>query len=109
MKEVVFCGNALEELRSFPVSARREAGYQLDKVQNGKQPSDWKPMNGMGSGVVEIRIREDAGAFRVVYVAKFAERVYVLHCFQKKTQRTSHADAWTVAKRYRELMRELGS
>ena len=65
-------------------------------------------MNTVGQGVKEIRIRDEAGAFRVLYVAKFADVIYVLHCFQKKTERTSKADVELAAKRYRELSKELG-
>jgi phage-related protein len=80
-KPVEFRGSALEDLRAFPEAARREAGYQLDQVQHGHEPDDWKPMNTVGQGVREIRIRDAAGAFRVMYVAKFDNAVYVLHCF----------------------------
>lgn len=86
-KTINFRGTSLEDLRTFPLSARREAGYQLDQVQHGQQPDDWKPMPGIGQGVIEIRIRDAAGAFRVIYVAKFANAVDVLHCFQKKHRR----------------------
>jgi phage-related protein/predicted XRE-type DNA-binding protein len=83
-KPVEFRGSALDDLRAFPEAALREAGYQLDQVQHGRDPDDWKPMNTIGGGVREIRIRDAAGAFRVLYVAKFDDAVYVLHCFQKK-------------------------
>jgi phage-related protein len=98
----------LDALRAFPLTARREAGYQLEQVQNGREPDDWKPMNAVGRGAKEIRIRDEAGAFRVLYVAKFADAIYVLQCFQKKTERTSKADVELAAKRYRELSKELG-
>jgi len=78
---VEFRGSALDDLRAFPQGARREAGYQLDQIQRGREPDDWKPMNTVGRGVREIRIRDAAGAFRVLYVAKFDDAVYVLHCF----------------------------
>ena len=106
MKPVVFIGNALQELRAFPVTVRREAGYQLDRLQNGFEPSDWKVLAGLGSGVREIRIRDANGAFRIVYVARFAEALYVLHCFQKKSQKTGKLNRELAAKRYGELMRE---
>ena len=106
-KPVEFRGG-LEDLRAFPLTARREAGHQLDQVQHGREPDDWKPMNTVGQGVKEIRIRDEAGAFRVLYVAKFADAIYVLHCFQKKTEKTSKADMELAAKRYRELLKELG-
>ena len=105
---VEFRGSALDDLRAFPASARREAGHQLDQVQHGHEPDDWKPMNTVGQGAREIRIRDAAGAFRVIYVAKFADAVYVLHCFQKKTQKTSKTDLDLATKRYRDLMKERG-
>ena len=80
-KPVEFQGNSLDDLRAFPIGARREAGHQLDQVQSGQEPDDWKPMNTVGQGVKEIRIRDAAGAFRVIYLAKFVDAVYVLHCF----------------------------
>ena len=106
-KPVEFRGSAQDDLRAFPVGARREAGYQLDQVQQGLEPDDWKPMPTIGSGVREIRIRDAAGAFRVIYVAKFADAIYVLHCFQKKTEKTSKADLDLASKRYRDLITEL--
>ena len=81
------------DLRAFPLTARREAGYQLEQVQNGREPDDWKPMNPVGRGAKEIRIRDEAGAFRVLYVAKFADAIYVLYCFQQKTEKRAGADA----------------
>ena len=105
---VEFRGSALDDLRAFPLSARREAGHQLDLVQRGGEPDDWKPMPAIGRGVREIRIREADGAFRIIYVARFSAAVYVLHCFQKKTQKTSKADLDLAEKRYRELTKEWG-
>ncbi|WP_184298843.1 type II toxin-antitoxin system RelE/ParE family toxin [Roseateles oligotrophus] len=102
-----FRGSSLDDLRAFPLDARREAGYQLDLVQGGRDPDDWKPMNTVGSGVREIRVRDAAGAFRVIYVAKLADAVYVLHCFQKKTEKTSKPDLDLAARRFRDLMQEL--
>lgn len=84
MKPVVFQGSARNDLRAFPASARREAGHQLDQVQRGGDPDDWKPMPSIGRGVEEIRVRDATGAFRVIYSARIADAVYVLHCFQKK-------------------------
>lgn len=96
----------MDDLRAFPAAARREAGFQLDRVQQGRDPRDWKPMPTIGAGVREIRIRDDAGAFRVVYVATFATAIYVLHCFQKKTQKTGKADLDLASTRYRDLVKE---
>ena len=104
-KAIEFLGSALEDLLRFPVSARREAGYQLDKVQASEEPDDWKPMGTVGSGVFEIRVRDSAGAFRVFYVAKLKDAVYVLHCFQKKTRQTDDSDIALGQARYRALMR----
>jgi phage-related protein len=107
MKPIEFRGNALDDLRGFPVTAMREAGYQLDRVQNGLSPDDAKPMPGIGAGVLELRIWDEAGTFRVVYVAKLADAVYVLHCFQKKTQQTAKRDIELAQKRLKELLKEL--
>ena len=104
MKPVDFCGDSLDALRAFPENARREAGYQIDKVQNGEVPDDWKPMASVGAGVKEIRIWDDAGTFRVIYLAKLADAVFVLHCFQKKTEQTSEKDIRLARKRFKELM-----
>jgi len=91
MKEVEFVGHSLEAIREFTVDAKREAGYQLDRVQRGLDPTDWKPMASIGQGVREIRIKED-GQWRIIYIAKFEDAVYVLHAFRKKTQKTSKPD-----------------
>lgn len=107
LKPITFRGSALDDLRAFPEAARREAGYQLGKVQNGLEPNDWKPMKTIGQGVQEIRIRDASGAFRVIYLAKFANAVYVLHCFQKKTQKTVRSDLDIATGRFRELLKEL--
>lgn len=106
MKPVDFCGDSLDALRSFPENAKRAAGCQIDKVQHGKEPDDWKPMASIGAGVKEIRVRDEAGAFRVIYLAKLADAVYVLHCFQKKTEQTSESDIKLARKRFKELMEE---
>lgn len=108
-KPIEFRGSAREDLRAFPQAARREAGFQLDRVQCGLEPENWKPMNTIGAGVREIRVTDAAGAFRVMYVAKFATALYVLHCFQKKTRSTRDSDIELAARRYRELLRELRS
>lgn len=105
-KPVVFLGSALNDLREFSRTARREAGYQLDRVQTGRAPEDWKPMATVGHGVKEIRIRDADGAFRVIYLAKLADAVYVLHCFQKKTEQTSDKEIQLARKRYKDLMKE---
>ena len=92
MKQIVFLGGALDVVRSFPEGARKEVGVQLHKVQQGLEPSDWKPIGTVGSGVREIRIREDGGAFRVLYVTQLADAVVVLHAFEKKAQKTPKRD-----------------
>lgn len=103
MKRIVFLGDALDRLRSFPQGARKEAGVQLHKLQLGLDPSDWKPMASIGPGVREVRVREEGGAFRVIYLAQLADAVYVLHAFQKKTQKTAQADLDLAGRRLRAL------
>ena len=91
LKQIRWVGSALEDLRKFTADAKREAGYQLYRVQSGLMPTDWKPMRSVGRGVHEIRIKAGR-AYRVFYVASFEEAVYVLHAFEKKTQKTRIAD-----------------
>jgi phage-related protein len=88
LKPLAFVGKALEDLRAFPADARRRAGFELDQVQRGLMPTDWKPMTAVGSGVLEIRIHTEV-EHRVFYVAKFEEAAYVLHAFEKKRRKTS--------------------
>ena len=101
MKLVRFVGSAKDDLSAFPKSARARAGQELFMVQVGRNPDDWKPMSTVGSGAYEIRIRDAAGAFRVIYVAKFEDAVYVLHAFQKKSRQTSGVDLNLARERYR--------
>ncbi len=102
MKPLRWLGNSLDRVRSFPAEARQQAGYQLQRVQEGHEPSDWKPMPAVGLGVREIRVHA-GGEFRVLYVARFAAAVYVLHAFGKKTQQTAKRDLDLAARRYAEL------
>lgn len=105
VKPIEFIFDSLNELRAFPVSARRDAGFQLDRVQRGLRPNDWKPMKTIGAGVNEIRLRDADGAYRIIYIAKFDEAVFVLHCFKKTTEKTAMADIDLARSRYKELMR----
>lgn len=92
IKPIEFLGDSLRSLREFPDDAKRDVGYQLDRVQHGLQPDDFKPMPTIGKGVEEVRVRDDSGTYRVIYTARLADAVYVLHAFQKKTQATSKRD-----------------
>lgn len=106
MKPVRFVGDALAELRAFPQAARQDAGYALHCVQSGAQPADFKPMPTIGRGVEELRVRDSTGAYRVVYTAHLADAVYVLHAFQKKTQRTGPANIELARQRFKQIQRE---
>lgn len=90
---------------SFPAAVRQQAGRQLRLVQGGDEPIDWKPMKTIGQAVNEIRLRDPSGAYRVIYVATFKDAVYVLHCFEKKSQKTSQRDLAISASRLRQLRR----
>jgi phage-related protein len=105
MKPVRFLGDSLKNLRTFPKDARQNAGRQLDRVQKGKEPDDFKSMSEIGKGVEEIRILDESGIFRVIYTARIADAVYVLHAFQKKTRQTSKQDIDTAKRRFKQLMR----
>ena len=105
MKPVHFVGTSREDLRELPDSAQETAGFQLFKVQQGREPDDWKPMPSVGAGVQEIRVRDERGAYRVFYVAKFEEAVYVLHVFQKRSQKTAQPDLDLGKSRYADLLK----
>ena len=100
MKKLKFIGTSEDDLADFPLDARRVAGFELWQVQIGAMPSDFKPMPGVGVGAYELRLRV-LGEWRVIYVAKFADAVYVLHAFQKKTQKTRQEDIDLAARRYK--------
>ena len=102
MKPLNFVGSSLDDLRNFPDEARRAAGFELRAVQDGFEPSDWKPMSIIGPGVKEIRIHV-LGEWRVIYVARFRDAVYVLHAFQKKSRKTSRYDIDLARQRYRQI------
>ena len=102
MKTLRFIGSCLDDLRDFPLEARREAGFELDAVQRGQMPSDFKPMLQVGAGAYEIRIHV-LGEWRLIYVARFEDAVYVLHAFHKKTQKTRREDIELAARRYRHI------
>ena len=105
IKPIAWLGDSRNSVREFPDDARGRVGFELWEVQQGKEPSDWKPMPSIGIGVNEIRIRE-GGAFRLIYVAKFAEAVYVLHAFQKKAHKTPKADVELAHTRYRAMLKD---
>jgi phage-related protein len=106
MKAIRFLGDSLKRLREFPEDVRHDAGYQLDKLQRGLQPDDFKPMPTIGKGVEEIRLWDDSGTFRVIYTARLKEMVVVLHAFQKKTQATSRRDMELAKDRWAQLKQE---
>ena len=101
-KDLWWVGRSQEDLRDFPAQARREAGHQLHLVQLGIEPEDWKPMPSVGPGVMELRIHDET-EHRVFYVAKYAEAIYVLHAFEKKSQKTAQRDLDVGRDRFREL------
>ena len=100
MKPLKFIGSSLDDLRAMPATVRHALGIELMAIQYDGEPSDFKPMKTVGAGAYEIRYRDTHGAFRVIYVAKLADAIYVLHAFQKKTQKTPKADIDLAAKRY---------
>ena len=100
--------NDIKDDNIFTQNARQEAGYQLGHVQVGFEPDHWKPFNEAGAGTKEIIIDLDDGWFRVMYVAKFPEAIYVLHCFKKKTNSTSKHDKTVATVRYKAVVQERG-
>lgn len=102
MKSLKFIGSSGDDLAAFPGEVKRAAGYQLYRVQAGLMPSDWKPMLNIGAGAYEARVHV-LGEWRIIYVAKFADTVYVLHAFHKKTQQTRKEDIALASTRYKQI------
>lgn len=101
LKPLKFLGSSHDDLCGFPQEVRRAVGVELMVVQYGGAPSDFKPMQIVGNGVYELRVRDASGAFRVMYLARLPDAVYVLHAFQKKTQKTSKLDIELAQHRYK--------
>jgi phage-related protein len=106
MKALYFIGTARKDLAGFPESARRRAGHELFMVQVGRDPDHFRPIPSVGPGSYELRVRDQSGAFRVIYVAKFEHAVYVLHAFRKRTQKTAKVDIDLTARRYQLITEE---
>ena|SRR5882757_1746153 len=107
-KPLQFMGTSHSDLKAFPDQARRAAGFNLDFVQRAFDPESWKPMKTVGAGVSEIRIREASGAYRVIYLASRPEAIYVLHCFQKKSEKTSQRDIDLAKTRFKAVPKSPG-
>ena len=105
-KSIYWVGTSYKDLLEFPSDAKQDAGYQLHRIQNGLDPEDWKPFQTVGAGVKEIRISDDGKAFRIMYVAKFSGKIYILHSFQKKSQKTLSKDIKIARNRYNSIVKE---
>ena len=108
-KPIDWCGSALEDLRDFPDAGRQQAGYELRRLQRGEPPTDWRPFPQIGRGGCEIRIDCADGWFRIMYVAKFDEAIYVLHSFRKASRKTSKRDVEVAQTRYRAVVTARGA
>jgi len=106
MKDAFFHGDSRDVLRGFPVETRKLIGFELTLVQKGEYPTDYKPVSTLGTGVLEIRVKDQNGAFRVFYVAKFGDAVHVLHAYKKQTEQIPRDVANVVKRRYRALVAE---
>lgn len=104
MRPIAWMGSAFDDLLGFPEEIRRDAGYQLHRLQAGLEAADWKPISEIGKGVAEIRLRGDTGAYRIIYLARYEDAVYVLHCFKKKTQRISGHDKYIAKARFQAVL-----
>lgn len=102
MKKINWLGSSYKDLLLFPKDAKQQAGFNLDRVQRGVEPFDWKPMKSIGAGVKEIRIHVE-NEYRIIYLATRADAIYVLHSFVKKTEKTSRKDVELAAKRFKEI------
>ena len=105
MKPIRFLGDSLKRLRDFSAPVRQDAGYQLDRIQRGLRPFDSKPIQSVGRGVEELSIWDESGTYRIFFIARLCDAIYVLHSFSKKTQETPKRDIELAKIRFSELMR----
>jgi len=105
-KRLEWVGTSLRDFRAMPDAARRKLSHDLERVQAGAEPRNWKPMTSIGAGVLEMRVQA-GGAFRLIYVAKFAHRIYILHAFHKKSRKTASLDLAVAQARYKLVRRSL--
>lgn len=103
MKCIEYLGDSKKQLDKFPEKTRAAAALQFKRLQRGKEPNDFKPMSIIGKGVKEIRLKDKDGAFRIIYTANFADKIYILHSFQKKTEQTDKRDIDLARKRFRSI------
>ena len=103
MKTVTFMGDSLARIKAFPPDVRQDTGFQINNIQHGEVPDEWKPMRAIGIGAREIRTRASGNHYRVIYLMKQKSSVYILHAFQKKTQRTRKSDIDLARKRLQEI------
>jgi phage-related protein len=108
-KPIYWIGSSYKDLLNFPAEVKQDAGYQLHRIQNGLNPEDWKPFQSIGVGVKEVRLSDSGNAYRIMYIAKFAEKIYVLHSLQKKTQKTRSKDIELAKTRYNAILKEVKS
>lgn len=108
MKEVKFLGSSLDDLRALPRAVRQDMGRQLDRLQRGLEPRDWKAMPSVGVGVREIRIRDDGNSYRTLFVTNIGDAIHVLHVFTKKSRKTRLSDIDVARSRLRALRQQLG-
>lgn len=81
---VVWEGNSREILQSFPEGARENLGFDLWRLQQGERPGDYRPVPSIGVGVFELRDQDERAWYRIVYLSRTSDVIYVLHCFEKK-------------------------
>jgi phage-related protein len=108
-KSVVWMGDSLKQVKSFPEEVRKDIGSSLYEVQLGDKPHNAKPFRGVGTGVFEIVTRFDSDTYRTVYAVQIGNRIYVLHAFQKKSPKgikTAHKDVDLITKRYKEAVEQ---
>jgi len=103
LRLIEFEGDSREVLAHFPESVRFDLGYQLFRIQEGKEPYDWKPFKSVGSGCREIRVWDQSGTYRAIYVLIVSDTVHVLHVFQKKSEKTALREVAIARERFRSL------
>lgn len=98
LKPLIWVRSSKEDLKRFPELAQKHIGFALKMAQMGEKHADAKAMRGFGgASVIEVMEDYDRNTYRAVYTVRFAEAIYVLHCFQKKSRHGIATDRSDIA------------
>ncbi len=100
-------GDSKEVLSGFPKGVKQNLGFNLRLLQQGSEPIGYRPLQSIGRGVFELRDEDDRSWYRVVYLSRINDVIYILHCFEKKSRAMPKRDADTARRRLKAVQERL--